>query len=114
MYLVHEISSESYRAATSDSNIEDRKKLYRELENELDSKPVMPEAFDSYWNWRVLGGWSKDRMVNEIYEIVFFDDYWKESEPLRNWIRTPNNVEKSLRKFNMCVSAILDDYEVEK
>lgn len=83
------------------------------LQNELDSKPVMPKAFENWHEWELE---SCSCYQDEIDDLVsIFNGLDKESGDyeILEWIKNDDR-RTAIDRLLMCIYAIKYDYEVEK
>ncbi|CAJ2232160.1 hypothetical protein [Companilactobacillus paralimentarius] len=87
----------------------------RDLKEELNSKPVMPKVFDEW-----LTGLKKDKAWTDYFilkrlNLIFFENLVGSSNEHKmyyDWLC--KNDKKDIKKYQKCVNAVLNGYEVDK
>lgn len=92
-----------------------RQKAINKVESEIDSKVVMPKVFDEW-----LTGLKKDKAWTDYFilkrlNLIFFENLVGSSNEHKiyyDWLC--KNDKKDIKKYQKCVNAVLNGYEVEK
>lgn len=112
MNLVGNISNNSYNAGWIHADDTENNEGFKQLEIELDSKPVMPKVFDDFASQFNLkeqqGDKNLDGALSELYFMYMRGG--SRFQELEDYMRSTLDEEF----YAKCVNALVNDYEVEK
>jgi len=117
--LVNSISYNSYQAGWSHAYDTGNDDNFKWLEDELNSKPVMPKVFDKWYKGSSYNDpdTPKFKIIHFTTMAMFGGKGIQKDEQLCKWIMKDKHGDKYAydeKRFIRCMEAIIHGYEVEK